>query len=225
MSHGTFASKLAREALKNENTVHFLHSQRSLTPFTLNMDLSEIYLRDLLFEVADLERVYATCSHRYSSEAYKTFDEYAERLEKTLVDFKPDITILAAAVSDYGGVAEPGKISSHGENLTINLQKLPKLINLVKTWCPSTYLVGFKLLSDTTEEALSKAAAKQIIDSGADLVVANDLKDLRAGQHQLYFFRENDTPETCSRVSIGHGSQDSFIEAAFQMIQYHYGEK
>jgi hypothetical protein len=60
---------------------------------------------------------------------------------------------------------------------------------MVKTTMPEVFLVGFKLLVGSTLEELSEAAWKSIEDNGCDLVVANDLTDIKANSHKLLLVR------------------------------------
>jgi len=188
MSSGRFGCQIARVALKDSHRVYYLCAKGSRRPFVVDADLDRRSLDDIVEELAEINKL-----HRHSwyvERPYGTFDEYAGGLETLLRQEHPDITILAAAVSDFGVARTEGKISS-GKNKSLKFEPLPKLIKHVKEWCPATMLVGFKLLSGSTPEQLKAAAMKQIKEAGSDLVVANDLTDLRAGQHKLTIF-END---------------------------------
>jgi phosphopantothenoylcysteine synthetase/decarboxylase len=119
-------------------------------------------------------------------DTFVDFDEYAHKLQSHLENDKPNVTMLAAAVSDYGMPATGGKISSDKDEVTFTMTRLPKLIAKVKEWCPTTYLVGFKLLVDSTLATRTEAVAKQIATAGSDLVVVNDLRDIKKGEHILW---------------------------------------
>lgn len=181
MSKGTFGTKIAVELLQMGHQVIFLRAEGSRSPFTCTVDFYNGG------ELRDAEEVYDFCnSHfeNYSEFTYKTFDDYAKSLQHILRD-SPDVTILAAAVSDYGVVnMVDGKIRSKGD-LTIELKPLSKLIGQVKEWCPTTHLVGFKLLVDSTEAELIEAARDSLMKNHCDIVVANDLRDIKKGQHQI----------------------------------------
>lgn len=56
---------------------------------------------------------------------------------------------------------------------------------MVKQWNPNVKLVGFKLLVDSKSDDLLKAAQDSIKNNGCDLVVANDLRALKAGNHKI----------------------------------------
>jgi phosphopantothenate-cysteine ligase len=45
--------------------------------------------------------------------------------------------------------------------------------------------VGFKLLVGSTESELVEAARKSVEENGCDFVVANDLNDIKAGNHKI----------------------------------------
>ena len=87
-----------------------------------------------------------------------------------------DIFISAAAVSDFIPKVEKkeNKISS-GEDLTLKLENVPKIINEVKKINPKIFLVGFKAEYNLSREKLIKAAFKKVKDYKIDLMVANDV--------------------------------------------------
>lgn len=162
MSKGTFGSKIAHEILENGFDLTFLHAEGSKTPCTATNKSS--------------------C--KYIQRTYVTFDDYAKCLDEELIH-KPNIIILAAAVSDYGVENYvDGKIRSGGD-LVIRLKPLPKLISMVREKCPMSVICGFKLLVNSTEKELLDAATKSLVDNKLDLVVGNDLRDIKAGQHKL----------------------------------------
>ncbi len=83
-----------------------------------------------------------------------------------------------------------GKISSNEENLIIKLKKTPKIISMIKDISPSTYLVGFKLLDNVSEETLIDTAIKLKDKNICNLVVANDLENIRKGNHKAFIINE-----------------------------------
>lgn len=98
-----------------------------------------------------------------------------------------DLLLMAAAVSDYRPVRAPGKIRSDQEALTLRLVRTPKLLETLRRRCgPDTTLVGFKLLSGVDTDALVAAARHQIATCELDWTVANDLVEIRDGQHPVW---------------------------------------
>jgi len=171
MSRGTFGSKIATEILLRKHDLVLLCAKDSRLPLNLSQNVPP-------FE--DLYRL----------REYVTFDDYEKALMEEL-EKQPDIIILAAAVSDYGVENYVnGKIRS-GKELVIRLKPLPKLISMVRERCPNSSICGFKLLVNSTEQELTEAATKSLIDNRLDLVVANDLRDIKAGQHKLTIVEKN----------------------------------
>lgn len=122
---------------------------------------------------------------------YETFWEYKDQLDKQLEE-KPDIIILAAAVSDYEVENYiNGKIRSKDE-LTIKLKPLPKLISTVREKCPNSLICGFKLLVNSTKEELLTAAYNSIIKNKVDLVIANDLSTIKDTKDHSMWVVESD---------------------------------
>lgn len=68
------------------------------------------------------------------------------------------------------------KIQSGGK-LDLQLQPTPKKLGKVKEWNPSTFLVSFKLETDSS--ILEKKAKDSLSNYGVDAVVANELKSRR----------------------------------------------
>ena len=94
---------------------------------------------------------------------------------------KNDIFISAAAVSDFKVKnTDAAKISSDSD-ITIELERTPKILNEIKGINPNIFLVGFKAVHNLSDEELLNAAKQRMIKSGADLMVANDVAVEGAG--------------------------------------------
>ncbi|MDH5430831.1 MAG: bifunctional phosphopantothenoylcysteine decarboxylase/phosphopantothenate--cysteine ligase CoaBC [Nitrosopumilus sp.] len=101
-----------------------------------------------------------------------------EMLDETKKELKKkyDIVIMAAAASDYTPQnTSKSKIKSDKESLVIRLKKAPKIIDQVKKLQKDTFLIGFKAETNLTKNALIKSAQKKMKDSGADIIIANDI--------------------------------------------------
>jgi len=99
-------------------------------------------------------------------------------LLKKATKHRSDIMISCAAVSDYSPKKHEGKIPSGEDTLTLTFRPMPKVIaHLRKKW-PKAFLVGFKAESRITQKELLKRAQKRMADVSADLMVANDLKNV-----------------------------------------------
>jgi len=190
MSRGTFGSEIATRFMFMVNPIQltFLRAEGSRSPLSMNIDLHKNSVASVLEDFAALAQMKEGHGHRYEEIPYKTFDDYEEALEvecRQPPKAKPDIIVLAAAVSDYGTKPLKGKVRSKASDMSIKLHKLPKLISRVRGWCPNAFIVGFKLLVDSKPEELVKAAQESCKKNHLDLVVANDLRDIQKDNHTL----------------------------------------
>jgi phosphopantothenoylcysteine synthetase/decarboxylase len=134
--------------------------------------------------------------------SYRTFDELADLLQRSLAGEHFDAVIHLAAVGDYhleaievdGRTLAPGgrgKIDS-GHELVLRLAPNPKLIDSLQTWSqnPDLRIVGFKL-TDSEDLAGREAAARSLLDRGvAEFVVLNDIGEIRGSQHPAVIYAE-----------------------------------
>lgn len=188
MSSGKFGAEIAEELLKRGDFVTYLGSKDGREPFDLfSKKCLEGGFFSRLFNCA--YRIYQR--NRYAKRLtvikYKTYDEYRCNVLYCQPDY--DIIILAAAVSDY--IVEPisGKMDSHNPQ-EIKLIPADKVIKSVKTWSPASFVVGFKLVCSTSERIISDEEKHQIAQNSfennkCDIVVLNDLSDIRKGNHSL----------------------------------------
>ena len=195
-SHGTFGSQIAWELLgeSSPNNPHytshrpdilFLTADWAVTPFTVTGNRAKESVEVIEARMRRIFGFYNRVGHRYEEVVYKDFADYARKLEEIIRTRKPNVTLLAAAVSDYlCANYVDGKIRS-GDDLTIALKHAPKLIGKVKEWCPETRLVGFKLLVDSEDSQLIDAANRSVEDNDCEFVVANDLRDILNNDHRL----------------------------------------
>ena len=184
MSKGTFGSRIA-DAFFSEGLKSFLNRNEqgnSIEKITFFMakgskmpTMQGIY--DMTYEDGYRPIEYVE---------YSTFDDYKNGIEKLLTEETYDIIVVAAAVSDYG-VANyyDGKYRSREDDMCIKLVKLPKILPIMRKLAPDSIICGFKLLVDSTEDELVEAMRKQIVESDVDLVIGNDLRDIKADNHSL----------------------------------------
>ncbi len=58
---------------------------------------------------------------------------------------------------------------------------------------PNATICGFKLLVDSTEDELLDAMKKQMAESNVDIVIGNDLRNIKNDDHQLLVISKHDT--------------------------------
>lgn len=88
---------------------------------------------------------------------------------------KFDMVIMAAAVSDYTVRPRGRKIKSGKKSVSLRLTRTPKIINRIKKMQEGVFLVGFKAETDVSASRLERAAVSKMRESGADMMVANDI--------------------------------------------------
>lgn len=106
-----------------------------------------------------------------------------------------DIFISTAAVSDFGVENKSNKKYSSDGDLTINLKKLPKILEQVKQFNPNTFVVGFKAEAGLSEDDLIQRATDKMNQYNVDLMVANDILVEGAGpnceDNEVYLIHGN----------------------------------
>jgi phosphopantothenate-cysteine ligase len=205
MSSGTFGSKIATEFLARGHRVHYLIPKDGKTPFSQRIDLKHATnISEVLTSVGHLIQFAEMNRGRYYECNYRDYEDYARKLEEGVKAFQPDIVVLVAAVSDYLCDYSDNKIRSAKE-LTIQLRPALKLISQVKLWHPTTTLVGFKLLVEASDDDLIEAAQASIVRNGCDMVVANDLDTIKAGNHRIIIVRKGDDKKPFDNRVYGDG--------------------
>lgn len=105
--------------------------------------------------------------------------EMKEKVEELLKE--NHIFISTAAVADFTPQKfEKSKISS-AQDITLQLQRTPKIIDQVKKINPDIFLVGFKAEYGVAPDEIIHSSQEQMEKSGVDLVVANDVAQEGAG--------------------------------------------
>ncbi|HHX41450.1 MAG TPA: phosphopantothenoylcysteine decarboxylase [Armatimonadetes bacterium] len=114
---------------------------------------------------------------------YTYFEELLEWVRREVGSRSYDAFLHTAAVSDYAPDRQSGKIASGREELVIRLHPLPKIVDEVKPLDPGILLVKFKLEVGVSREELIRIAQRSREHSRADLIVANDKRQLAEGAH------------------------------------------
>ena len=94
------------------------------------------------------------------------------------------------------------KIPSNEDNLILVLKPTPKIISIIKNTSPKTILVGFKLLDNVDELKLIKVAKELRDKNKCDYVIANDLANIRQGNHTALIIDKNDN------ITTSYGKED-----------------
>ncbi len=153
---------------------------------------------------------------RVRRRAFGSFADLAQALEEAGRRERPDLVLMAAAVSDYSPVRAAGKLSSADAERSLLLEKNPKLLDRLREWCgEGATLVGFKLLSGVERGELERVARAQLVRAGLDVCVANDLADLRDGRHPVLVVEQERTrPLTGPRGEVADALAGLLVERA-----------
>lgn len=110
---------------------------------------------------------------------FKYYDELFKLMKQEISTRNYDMIIHSAAVSDYKpNTVTKQKIASGKKTLHLKLKPAKKIVKLIKTWDPQTFLVQFKLETNKSKNSLIKKAYESLKENNADLVIANDLRNL-----------------------------------------------
>lgn len=114
-------------------------------------------------------------------EFWSTLDLMARM--KRWVEANPGgLVIHAAAVGDYQAETSASKLPSGQPELVLRLHPTPKIVDHLKRWDSSLFLVSFKAAPpETDDHALTQIAARQLAHTASDLVFANVLGRLATG--------------------------------------------
>jgi phosphopantothenate-cysteine ligase len=150
-------------------TVDFITKNESITHFIHSMAIS-----DFTFS-------YAVSIQKLAEELFQEMTKKknlsVQGIEKTLQNPKNRFT-------------DSTKLSSK-DSLLLGLKTTPKVISLIKKNNKNTFLVGFKLLRNVTEEALMEAAQVLVEKNGCDMVFANELSTIAGSGHTGILIKNN----------------------------------
>lgn len=119
---------------------------------------------------------------RFKIIKFRYFDELLELVKTHVGSKRYDVIIHSAAVSDYRPIfVKRGKIKSGKKELSIRLKPTIKIVDLIKKIDPDIFLVKFKLEVGLSQQELINIAYRSMIQSNADLIVANDFQTVTRG--------------------------------------------
>lgn len=151
--------------------------------------------------------------HVFSSAA-----DLSAQMRRLLSSGDYDAVIMTAAVSDYRPAElAPGKISSGSPELTLRLVRNEKILPQLKSFSPrAVRVIGFKLTVAATPAVARAAVAAQFAAGGVDLVVQNDLAEIRAVPrevHPFWIYRAADSlPDSAKGVSALARALSEFLD-------------
>ncbi len=117
----------------------------------------------------------------------ETNDDLVNVIREKLNKKKFDAIVHAMAVADYVPFrTKPDKTPSKKKEWLLRLVKTPKVIAIIRDMWPDALLVGFKLEVNRTKADLIKTARRFLKKSRANVIVANDYKNISSKSHIAY---------------------------------------
>lgn len=185
-SSGKLGMTIANHLLesKSDITIYYVCSKNALRPSNKRVKIIEVVgtldLKDKVESLLKNEKI-DYFIHTMAVADYMV--DYVTTLDKMKKSFLNN--------SDME-VIKDTKISSYENNLVLVLKPTPKIISLIKKESPLTYLVGFKLLDGVSKKELIDVATRLRDKNRCDLVIANDLEDIRNKEHKAYIIDKED---------------------------------
>lgn len=194
-STGKLGVRITEELLKRDNisNIFYVCSKESLKISNEKVKIVLIDgVRDLKEKVSTLlkENEIDLFIHSMAvSDYYVSYITTPKRLDDE--NSKTDRNLIEVLRNPSNNITDR-KVSSDEDNIILILKKAPKIISLIKDISPNTYLVGFKLLDGVLKEELITIAKRLRDKNKCDLVVANDLNEIRQGNHKAYIIDKED---------------------------------
>lgn len=185
-SSGKLGMTIANHLLesKSDITIYYVCSKNALRPNNTRVKIIEVAgtldLKDKVESLLKNEKI--------------DYFIHTMAVADYMVDYVTTVDKMKKSFLNNGDmeVIKDTKISSYENNLVLVLKPTPKIINLIKKESPLTYLVGFKLLDGVSKKELIEVAKRLRDKNKCDLVVANDLEDIRNKEHKAYIIDKED---------------------------------
>ena len=202
-SSGKLGMTIANHLLEENNDliIYYVCSKHSLKPTDERIQIIEIDgtidLKNTIESLLTNEHINYFIHSMAVSDYMTDYVTTIERIKKSMKKHSD----MDNAFKNIEIIGE-SKISSYEDNLVIVLKPTPKIISIIKNLSPSTYLIGFKLLDGVAKEELIEVAKRLRNKNNCDLVVANDLSNIRNGDHIGYIINKT------NEIEEAHGKDD-----------------
>lgn len=188
------ANKLIEIKSEEIDKIYYIASKTALKPNNEKIEIVEIVdtndLKEAVERLLTTEKIDYFIHSMAVSDYTVDFVTTAKRIVDT-IENNNELSLYDNIVDNSNAIIA-NKISSYEDDLMIKLKRTPKIISMIKTLSPKTFLVGFKLLDGVTKEELIDVATKLKSKNNCNLVVANDLSNIRSGNHLAYIIGEDD---------------------------------
>ena len=123
-----------------------------------------------------------------------------------------DIVLVPAALADYAPEPQPGKIASGKKELVLHMKAVPKVLDAIRK--QNVKLIAFKAEHGIKEGELVKRATARLDSIPLEMIVANDLHDVKPGETKVIMLRQNGRrSKACgSKASVANDILDETLK-------------
>lgn len=185
-STGSLGSKFADELVKLSMTVVYVHTSTAILPKSQAIKLVEISNTHELLNVLTEELEGEVKPIVIHAMAIADFEiPTVVSVDKLFEISKMSLQTKSEFIAEINKISKPEKLSSTTDQFAYFKRDI-KVIDQIKLINPSTYLVGFKLLSNVDDEELLTVANNLIKRTKSDIVVANIKERINVHGHEAY---------------------------------------
>jgi len=196
----TICETMLREIPNSVDKIYYVCSAKSVLPH--NKEKIECVFTEGVYDLKDIVEqllqnnridyfIHAMAVSDYGADYISDFDSLSKQIADKVWNFE-EITsqgelqdvIYKILKNPCDKISNEKKLSSSKDNMIVALKKTPKVISTIKQLQPSVKLIGFKLLSNVSEEKLVEKATELMRKNNCDYVVANDLANIGEGTHK-----------------------------------------
>jgi phosphopantothenoylcysteine decarboxylase / phosphopantothenate---cysteine ligase len=135
-----------------------------------------------------------------------------ESLLEMVKGINQEMVLVPAALADYAPKPQPGKIPSGKKELTLTMRAVPKVLDAIRK--QKVKLIAFKAEHGVGEAELVKRAQARLDSVPLEMIVANDLHDVKPGETKVIMLRQNGRrSKACgSKASVANDILDEALK-------------
>ena len=138
--------------------------------------------------------IHAMAISDYKVEKVFTCENIDTALNQSVITNSEDL------LNHLEGIDNSSKISSNLDTMFIQLTKTPKIVDLIKEWDSNIRLISFKLLTDASEERLTKISKKQKSRTKSDVVIGNTINN--DGSYKILWVEKKKAKELKNKKEV-----------------------
>ncbi len=205
-STGEMGLKICNELSKIDDVeIYYLNTKTSMKPkngFSYNVFPIEVNDTQSVFEkmkeIIQTNKIdyviHSMAISDYKVEKVFTCENIDNALNKSVITNSEDL------LNHLEGIDTSSKISSNLDTMFIQLTKTPKIIDLIKEWDSNIRLISFKLLTDASEERLTKISKKQKSRTKSDVVIGNTINN--DGSYKILWVQKKKAKELKNKKEV-----------------------